>query len=155
MEKPYRNDYTKTSVASSVVRTIKPFLIQDTMKIVYRSYSYSLINYGIIFWGNSSCSNSILKLQKRIIRIIVGIGIGDSCREFFKILSILPMISQYIFSCVLFVVNNNNNKFRMNFEIYSINTRINSNFHQHLSYLTIKKVPLTWLLGYITVLNLK
>jgi len=51
------------------------------------------------------------------------------------------MISQYIFSCVLFVVNNKN-KFRMNFEICSINTRITSNFHQHLSYLTIyQKVP--------------
>jgi hypothetical protein len=136
MEKPYRNDYTKKSVASSVVRAIKPFVTQDTLKIVYHSYCYSLINYGIIFWEKSSYSSSILKLQKRIIRIIMGIGIRDSCREFFKILNILPIISEYIFSCVLFVVTNQN-KFRMNFEIYSINTRINSSFHQRLSYLTI------------------
>ena len=49
MEKPYRNYYTKTSVASSVVRAIKPFVTQDTLKIVYHSYSHSLIYYGIIF----------------------------------------------------------------------------------------------------------
>jgi hypothetical protein len=49
MEKPYRNNYTKTSVASSVVRAIKPFVTQDALKIVYHSYPYSLINYGIIF----------------------------------------------------------------------------------------------------------
>ena len=64
------------------------------------------------------------------------VGIGDSHREFLKILDILPMISQYIFSCVHFVVNNKN-KFRMNFEIYSINTKNNSNFHHCLSYLTL------------------
>jgi len=46
------------------------------------------------------------------------------------------MISQYIFSRLLFVVNNKN-KLRMNFEIYSINTRNNSYFRQCLSYLTI------------------
>jgi len=49
MEKPYRNDYTKTSMAPSVVRAIKPFVTPDTLKIVYHSYPYSLINYGIIF----------------------------------------------------------------------------------------------------------
>jgi len=49
MEKPYRNDYTKTSMGSSVVRAIKPFVTQDTLKIVYHSYCYSLINYGVIF----------------------------------------------------------------------------------------------------------
>lgn len=154
MEKPYRNYYTKTSVASSVVRAIKPFVTQDTLKIVYHSYSHSLIYYGIIFWGNSSYSNSIFKLQKRIIRIVVGIGIGESHREFCKILDILPMISQYIFSCVLFVVNNKS-KFRMNFEIYSINTKNNSNFHHCHIWLFIRKVPFIWVLKYITLFHLK
>jgi len=62
----------------------------------------------IIIWGNSSYSNSIFKLQKRITGIIMGIGIRDSCREFFKLLNILPLIAQYIFSLGLFVVNNKN-----------------------------------------------
>jgi hypothetical protein len=38
------------------------------------------MNYGLTFWGNSSYSNSILKLQKRIIRIIMGAGIKDSSK---------------------------------------------------------------------------
>ena len=95
----------KLSVACFVVRTIKPFATQDTLKMVYHFYFHSLVNYRIIFWGKSSYSNSMFKLQKRIIRIIGGIGIRDSCRELCKILNILPLISQYIFSLVLFVVN--------------------------------------------------
>jgi len=35
----------------------------------------------------------------------MGVGISDSCRQIFKILNILPLISQYIFSLLLFVVN--------------------------------------------------
>ena len=30
----------------------------------------------------------------------------DSCTELFKTMSILPFYSQYIFSCLLYVVNN-------------------------------------------------
>ena len=142
MEQPYRKFIPKLSVACFVVKAFKPLATQDTLKMVYHFYFHSLINYVIIIWGNSSYSNDIFKLQKRITRIIEGIGIRDSCRELCKILNILPLISQYIFSCVLFVVNNKNH-FRMNSEIHNINTRNNFNFHQPLSHLTIyQKVPL-------------
>jgi len=80
----------KLSVACFVVRSIQPFVTQDTLKMVYHFHFYSLINYGVIFWGNSSYSNSIFKLQKRIFIIIMGIGIRDFCTEFFRILNILP-----------------------------------------------------------------
>jgi hypothetical protein len=35
---------------------------------------------------------------------MVGVGIRDSCGEFFKILNILPLILQHRFSLVLIVV---------------------------------------------------
>ena len=55
----------KLSVACFVVRSIQPFVTQDALKMVYHSHFHSLINYGVIFWGNSSYSNSIFKLQKK------------------------------------------------------------------------------------------
>jgi len=69
-----------------VVGSIEPFVKQDLLKMVYHSLFHSIMNYGKIFWGNSPYRNSISRLQKRIIRIIVGSGIRDSCREFSKIL---------------------------------------------------------------------
>jgi len=45
-------------------------------------------------------------MQKRVIRIIMGYGYGESCRELFKKLKILTLSSQYIFSLLLFIVNN-------------------------------------------------
>jgi hypothetical protein len=60
----------------------------ETLKIVYYAYFNSVVNYGLIFWGNSSHSIKIFKIQKNII--------------------ILPLQSQYILSLLLFVVDNKN-----------------------------------------------
>ena len=76
------------------------------MKMIYYSHVHSVISYGIIFWGNSHLSDSIFKIQKRIIRVITNSGRHDSCRDFYKKLQILPLPSQYIFSLLVFVNKN-------------------------------------------------
>jgi hypothetical protein len=32
--------------------------------MTYHAYAHSIMSYGIIFWGNSTHSNQILKLKK-------------------------------------------------------------------------------------------
>jgi len=103
--------------------------------MVYYSYFYSIMTYGLIFWGNSHYSNVIFRLQKRIIRIIVGISGRDSCREHFKKLKILPLQSQFILS-LLFVVDNGD-YFKVNSEIHNINTRNKLNLHLPISNLSV------------------
>jgi hypothetical protein len=91
-------------------------------------YVHSIITYGIIFWGNSSDSYIILKLQKRVIRIIVISDNRVSCRELFKKLNILPLYSQYILSLLLLVVNNID-EFITNSAVHTINARHRSDLH--------------------------
>ena len=105
------------------------------LKLCVACFEVTAIKHFLI-WGNSSYSHSIFKIQKRIIRIFMGIGIRDSHGEIFKILNILPLISQYIFSLLLFAVNIKN-QFRINSEVHNINTMNNSDFYQPLPYLTI------------------
>jgi hypothetical protein len=45
---------------------------QETLKMVYCVCFHSTMNYRLIFWGNSSHSAKIFKIQKNIIRIITG-----------------------------------------------------------------------------------
>jgi hypothetical protein len=45
-------------------------------------------------------------MQKRIIRIMVGIRSRDSYREHFKWLKVLPLQAQYLLSLLLFVADN-------------------------------------------------
>jgi hypothetical protein len=63
----------KLNLASFDLRVVKQFSSQDSLKMVYYSYFHIVMTYGLIFWGNSYYSNIIFRLQKRIIRIIVGI----------------------------------------------------------------------------------
>ena len=126
----------KLSSASFILRVLKPFLSLDSLKVVYYSYVHSVMTYGLIFWGNSHHSNIIFRLQKRIIKIIVGIRSRDSCREHFKNLKILPLQSQYIHSLLLFVIDNGD-YFKVNSAIHNINTGNKSNLHLPISDLSV------------------
>jgi hypothetical protein len=81
------------SAACYAVRLVKPFMSQETLKMVYCTYFPSIMNYGLIFWGNSSHSAKIFKRQKNIIRIITGFRRKGSCKDLFKNLKILPLQS--------------------------------------------------------------
>jgi hypothetical protein len=90
--------------------------------------TYNAYVHSIIFWGNSTHSDQIFKIQKRIIRVIMRAGNRDTCRPLFKALNILPFYSQYIFSISVFVVKIID-KYATNSDIHNINTRQRLEFH--------------------------
>lgn len=61
----------KLSAACHVVTYVKPYMSQRTCKTVYYSYFHFSINYGLIFWGTSSYSVNIFKIQKNIQATLV------------------------------------------------------------------------------------
>jgi hypothetical protein len=63
-----------------------------------------------------------LECKEKAIRIITGRGNRESCRNLFKELHILPLMSQYILSLLTFVSKNREQYFA-NSEIHNINTR--------------------------------
>jgi hypothetical protein len=106
------------------------------LKTAYFSYFYSIMSYGVIFWGNSCISNDIFKIQKEIIRILDNKTKRDSCRHLFKELQLLTLPSQYIFSLLIFVVNNRD-LLSLNSEIHNLNTRYKNNLHLPSTNLTM------------------
>jgi hypothetical protein len=117
----------KLSSASFAVRAVKPFLSQESLRIM---------SYGLVFWDNSNQSNTVFKMQKRIIRIMVGIRDRESCRECFRKLKILPLQSQYIYLLLSLVINNRQH-FKINSDIHNINTRNNLDLHYPQSHLSV------------------
>ena len=77
-----------------ILRILNPILSVSNLKMIYFSYIHSIITYGIIFWGNSTGSNEVFKLQKKAIRIITNTHSRNSCHDLFKELNILPLQSQ-------------------------------------------------------------
>ena len=66
----------------------------------------------------------------------MGHGNRESCRNLFKELNILPLMSQYILSLFKFVSNNKEQYFA-NSEIHNINTRHNSDLYLPMTHLNI------------------
>jgi hypothetical protein len=57
----------KLSAASFSIRILSSVMIQESLWMVYFAYVHSSMSYGIIFWGNSTYSNLIFKIQKKKI----------------------------------------------------------------------------------------
>jgi hypothetical protein len=124
----------KLSLACFAVGVVKPLLSQESLKIYF--CFHSIMTYRLIFWDNSYHNNIVFKLQKRIIRSMVGIRDRGSYREYFRKLKILPLQSQYICLLLLFVINNRQH-FKINSEIHNINTRNNLDLHYPQSHLSV------------------
>jgi hypothetical protein len=118
----------KLNKVTYVIRFFKLLLPFETLKMFYFSTFHPIISYGIIFWGISTYSNIIFKIQKRIVRIIMNSGNKDSHHNLFKILYMLTLQSQYILYLLICVVKNKD-LFKTNSDIHSFNTRFNHDLH--------------------------
>jgi len=98
--------FPKLRGAYYAVRVLKLFMTQETLAMVYYAYVHLAMTNGIIFWGDSSCSINIFRLQKKVIRILMSTRKRDSCRNLFKSPNISPLQCQYIFLLLCFVVKN-------------------------------------------------
>jgi len=72
---------SKLSIACYAMHSVKPYVSLNTLKMIYYSYFHFVMTYGLLFWGHSSDSTKIFRLQKKIIRIIECCRTSDSCRK--------------------------------------------------------------------------
>ena len=94
----------KLNAVCYAMRIIKPYTISlETLKIVYYSNLNWVINYGLPFWRISPHSKKIFRIRKRTVRIMMGCSKEVSCRNLFRILKILPFMSQYILFLMMFL----------------------------------------------------
>ena len=127
---------SKLNKAWYAIRAVKSLITLHILQMIFYSNFHSLLSYGIIFWGNKHFSDSIFKIQKRIIRVITNIDRRYKHRELNKKLRTLTLPSQYIF-WLLVSVNKNGSCFLSNSEIHDVNTRYEHNLH-------LPSTNLTW-----------
>ena len=79
---------SKLSSTCYAMRSVKPYVTINTLKMIYHSCFHSVMTYGLLLWRNSPDSIKIFRLQKRIIRIMMSCRSRDSCRKLFLNLEI-------------------------------------------------------------------
>lgn len=76
---------------------------EDVARNAYYGYVYSLLNYGVIFWGNSVNVHTTFLLQKRCVRTLFRLHRTDSLRTVFPDKNLLTLTGIYILQISLFV----------------------------------------------------
>jgi len=106
-------------------------LIRYSINVIplYFAYFHSILEYGIVFWGNSTESVKVFRLQKRVIRLMTGNNVRTSCRPLFPRFGIMTLSSRYIFSLMRFL-SRNLQLYTFNFTIHNYNTRYRIQLHR-------------------------
>jgi hypothetical protein len=55
---------SKMCTACYALRNIEAVVTRDTLIIIYFAYIQSLLNYGIILWGNSSYAKKVFTIKR-------------------------------------------------------------------------------------------
>uniref|UniRef100_A0A1B6LUT5 Reverse transcriptase domain-containing protein n=1 Tax=Graphocephala atropunctata TaxID=36148 RepID=A0A1B6LUT5_9HEMI len=118
----------KLSSSIFALRRIKNVTTPAATRTAYHALIEAHIRYGIICWGDSSKENvqRAFVLQKRAVRILGGLQLGESCRDTFKTLGIPTVVSIYICEVVAFAGGQN---LLRNEHLHQHNTRNAANFN--------------------------
>jgi hypothetical protein len=110
-----------------MLRKLLPIVNVKVLRVVYFAHLFSLISYGIFFWGSSSSMRNVL-YQKSAVRIMLRLGPRSSCREGFKKLDVLIFSSLYIYVLMLFTVKDLS-IYPANASVHGMNTRQQNKLH--------------------------
>jgi hypothetical protein len=117
-------DYLITILSRNLylLRRLKNSLSLKFLCVAYHAFFHTHIGYSVLFWGGAARMNEIFRLQKRAVRILVGLSFTESCRGHFKSLKILTVPSHYIFSALLYI-KCHISEFDRGTDIHNYNTR--------------------------------
>jgi hypothetical protein len=107
----------KLNSACFLMRRICSVLNIDSLKLVYFAEFHLIVKYGIIFWRNQQNVNKMFILQKRTLRIMLGLGCRSSCGSSFQHLEILTVPCFFIGNVC------DSTRFKTNFSVHSIHSR--------------------------------
>lgn len=104
------------------LRTLSECVSLDALRTAYHSLFHSVMSYSILAWGHSAHTGRVFGLQRKAVRIMVGLGYGDDCRQAFRDLKILTLPSQYILDNLIHI-KTNESSYRVHGEVHGYETR--------------------------------
>lgn len=103
------------------LKELKKIVNRNTLLTAYYGQFYSLMSYGIIFWGGSHIQE-IFIVQKRALRILSDLKVNESCRQHFKALKLLTAPALFVYECLCFIFKHMK-EFKDNIRDHSYETR--------------------------------
>nr|CAI5830341.1 unnamed protein product [Callosobruchus analis] len=115
----------KLTKAVFVIRGLSNCVSPPVLRTAYFAIFQPHISYAILAWGHSAEVHRLFAIQRKLVRIISGLGYREDCREAFIALSILTVPALYIWQNLLFIKKANN--FQSHADVHNYNTRKRAN----------------------------
>ena len=118
----------KLGTACFVIRRLSHYYVLTLLclHIMHTLLTNSIYYY---FLWNSSNITKVFLLQKWMIIITIGVSLRSSCRGLLKKLHILSVPCAYVFSLIMFTVNNLDN-YQTNSVVYGMHTSTKHQLHR-------------------------
>ena len=100
-------EYIRNKISKSlgIICKVRSVLTAEIMLNMYYTIVHCYLNTGIIIWGSTHNNkiDSLIKIQKKAIRIITNSGYRDHTLPLFTKLKILPLQQLYYYNIILFM----------------------------------------------------
>lgn len=93
----------KLSTTLFLLNSLKNKVNQNILKTAYHSFFHSHCTYGILAWGHSAQAVRIFKMQRRAVRVIMGLHYRADVRSAFVELNILTLPCIFILASLNYV----------------------------------------------------
>ena len=121
-----------------MIKSLRETLSRYMIRNIYFTKFQSLLRFGILFCGGmgGEVNVRILRIQERVVRLVVGVSSRTSCRQLFKEMSVLTLAYLYILELTCFIrkycqylelnshVHNHNTRRKMDIHVQSYKTDI-------------------------------
>ena len=111
-----------------MIKSFKEILSPNLIRNIYFTKFHSLLRFGILFWGGAGgeLTTRILRILKRVIRSMLGVGPRTSCRQLE--LNILTLVSLYILEVICYI-RKHHLYVELNSNIHTYNTERKTDIH--------------------------
>jgi hypothetical protein len=107
-----------------MIKSLKEILSSNFIRNIYFTKFHPLLQFVILCWGGAEgeLTSKILRIKKRVIRLITGVNPRTPCRQLFKELNILTVVSLYILEVISYL-RRHHQFVELNSNIHTYNTR--------------------------------
>jgi hypothetical protein len=121
---------SKLSKVAFMIKSLKEILSPNLICNIYFTKFHSLLRFGLLFWegAGGELTTRILRIQKRVIRLMVGVSSRTSCRQLFKEMNIFTMVSLYTLEVICYI-RKHHQFVELNSNIPTYNTRRKMDIH--------------------------
>ena len=113
----------RLSSAAFALRRLSESVSSEVARVAYFALFQAHLTYGLLSWGHAAASDRVFSVQRRVVRLLDGLGYRDDCRQSFVRLRLLTLPSLYIFECMKHMLNREDLRFKRN--VHRYNTRGN------------------------------